>query len=237
MKERKIFLEINKIDESYYDFFTESRVKEISKIFSKIEEYTPNREDVFKVFQKDLKNVKVVLLGMDPYPQLGVATGRSFEVKKDSWLDKGVNTSLKNILKLIYKTYVGVIPTIEELREEIKNNRFDILPPTEIFESWESQGVLLLNVALTFILGEPVSHLKMWKEFTEDLLSYLESKNQKLIFLLWGSKAIKYKKNIKNSKIIEHNHPAICGNLKNPKDFMNGTSFSETREIINWLGK
>ena len=237
MTNRQGFLEKNKIDPSYHDFFTNSRIEEIENIFLNIEEHTPNKIDVFKVFQTSIQNKKIVLLGMDPYPQLGVATGRAFEVRKESWLDRGVNTSLKNILKLIYKTYVGVIPTIDDLRKEIKDNKFKILPPNELFESWEAQGVLLLNTALTVKVGEPGSHIKLWKNFTEELLEYLEEKNSNLVFFLWGTKAIKYKKNIKKLKIIEHNHPAICGNLKNPKDFMNGRSFSETKEIINWLGE
>ncbi|RUA06195.1 MAG: uracil-DNA glycosylase [Fusobacteria bacterium] len=236
MEKRNEFLLENKIHSSYYEFFTLEIVEKIEVIFSKIENYTPSKEDVFKVFRKDLNDVKVVLLGMDPYPQKGVATGRSFEVKKDNWADKGVNTSLKNILKLIYKTYMGEIPTIKLLREKIESEEFNILSPKDLFNSWESQGVLLLNVGLTVEIGKSGSHIKYWKPITEKLLRYLEMKNKNLIFLLWGQKAINYKKNLKNSVIIEHNHPAICGNLKNPNDFLNGESFEKTKNIIEWRG-
>jgi len=231
------FLEDNKIHDSYHEFFTLEIIQEIEKIMGSISNYTPTKKDIFKVFRDDLSRVKIVLLAMDPYPQKGVATGLAFEVEKDSWMDKGVNTSLKNIVKLIYKTYVGEIPTIDILRDKINDKVFDILPPNELFKSWKSQGVLLLNTALTVEVGNSGSHIKLWENFTEKLIGFIEEKNNNLIFLLWGAKALKYKKYIKKSQIIEHNHPAICGNLKNPKDFLNGESFEKTRNFIQWTGK
>jgi uracil-DNA glycosylase len=231
------FLGDNKIHDSYHEFFTLEIIREIEKILGVINNYTPAKKDIFKVFRDDLNKVKVVLLAMDPYPQEGVATGLAFEVEKDSWMDKGVNTSLKNMVKLIYKTYIGEIPAIDRLRGEIKDKTFDILPPNELFKSWESQGVLLLNTALTVEIGNSGSHIKLWENFTEKLIGFIEEKNNNIIFLLWGAKAAKYKKYIEKSQIIEHNHPAICGNLKNPKDFLNGESFEKTRDLIRWTGK
>ncbi|MCS5423164.1 MULTISPECIES: uracil-DNA glycosylase [Psychrilyobacter] len=235
--DRNKFLEDNKIHDSYHEFFTLEIIHEIEGIMGTISNYTPPKKDIFKVFRDDLSRVRVVLLAMDPYPQEGVATGLAFEVEKDSWMDKGVNTSLKNMVKLIYKTYIGEIPAIDRLRSEIKDKTFEILPPNELFKSWESQGVLLLNTALTVEIGKSGSHIKLWENFTEKLIGFLERKNNNLIFLLWGAKAGKYKKYIERSQIIEHNHPAICGNLKNQKDFLNGESFEKTREIIDWTGK
>ena len=231
------FLKDNKIHDSYHEFFTLEIIREIEKILGVINNYTPAKKDIFKVFRDDLNKVKVVLLAMDPYPQEGVATGLAFEVEKDSWMDKGVNTSLKNMVKLIYKTYTGEIPAIDRLRGEIKDKTFDILPPNELFKSWELQGVLLLNTALTVEVGKSGSHIKLWGNFIEKLIGFIEGKNNNIIFLLWGAKAAKYKKYIEKSQIIEHNHPAICGNLKNPKDFLNGESFEKTRDLIHWTGK
>ena len=231
------FLKDNKIHDSYHEFFTLEVIQEIEKIMEVISNYTPVKADIFKVFRDDLSKVKVVLLAMDPYPQKGVATGLAFEVEKDSWMDKGVNTSLKNMMKLIYKTYMGEVPSIDKLRQEINDKTFDILPPNELFKSWESQGVLLLNTALTVEVGNSGSHIKLWGNFTKKLIGFIEEKKNNIIFLLWGAKAGKYKKYIEKSKIIEHNHPAICGNLKNPKDFLNGESFEKTRDLIQWTGK
>lgn len=235
--DRNKFLEDNKIHDSYHEFFTLEIIQEIEKIMETISNYTPVKADVFKVFRDDLSKVKVVLLAMDPYPQEGVATGLAFEVEKNSWMDKGVNTSLKNMVKLIYKTYMRDIPTVDRLRKEINDKTFDILPPNKLFKSWKSQGVLLLNTALTVEVGNSGSHIKLWGNFTEKLIGFIEKKNNNIIFLLWGAKAGKYKKYIEKSQVIEHNHPAICGNLKNPKDFLNGESFEKTRDIINWTGK
>ncbi|WP_037029239.1 uracil-DNA glycosylase [Psychrilyobacter atlanticus] len=235
--DRNKFLEDNKIHDSYHEFFTLEVIQEIEKIMEVISNYTPVNSDIFKVFRDDLSKVKVVLLAMDPYPQKGVATGLAFEVEKDSWMDKGVNTSLKNMVKLIYKTYMGEIPGIDKLRQEINDKTFDILPPNELFKSWESQGVLLLNTALTVEVGNSGSHIKLWGNFTEKLIGFIEEKNNNIIFLLWGAKAGKYRKYIEKSQVIEHNHPAICGNLKNPKDFLNGESFEKTRDLIRWTGK
>ena len=234
--DRNKFLKDNKIHDSYHEFFTLEIIQEIENIMGSISNYTPLKTNIFKVFRDDLSKVRIVLLAMDPYPQKGVATGLAFEVEKDSWMDKGVNTSLKNMIKLIYKTYMGEVPTIDELRKEINDKTFNILPPNELFKSWKSQGVLLLNTALTVEIGNSGSHIKLWGDFIEKLIGFIEEKNNNLIFLLWGAKAGKYKKYMKKSQTIEHNHPAICGNLKNPKDFLNGESFEKTRDIIRWTG-
>jgi len=225
------------IHSSYYDFFNERQIKNIEKILETIssDEFSPKESDIFKVFKRDLFSRKVVLLGMDPYPQKSVATGRAFEVLEESWSSKKVNTSLKNMLKLIYKSYLGEIPTVAKLRQEIEKGSFIILPPNRLFTHWEDQGVLLLNTALTVKLGKAGSHIKIWKEFTRELLEYLGEKNPELIYFLWGGKAKEFEKYIVG-EIIKHNHPAICGNLKNPNDFLNGESFIRTKEIINWLG-
>ena len=76
---------------------------------------TPPASNIFKIFQKDLANCKVVILGQDPYPQLGVATGRAFEVGNIScWKQLKQNASLRNILKLLYKNHLGsqTVPSI-----------------------------------------------------------------------------------------------------------------------------
>ena len=69
------------------------------------------------------------------------------------------------------------------------------------------------------------------------MIEYISVRNKNIIFLLWGKDAQIFEKNIKNGIIIKHNHPAICGSLENEADFMNGKSFEDTMEIINWLGK
>jgi uracil-DNA glycosylase len=237
---REKFLTENGIHKDYLEFFTVDRVSEIENFIRRMEiqkvKFVPKRENIFRAFSDSISSRKVCLLGKDPYFQPNVATGLSFEVKKNSWMDPEVNTSLKNMLKLIYKTYMGTIKDINEIRNEIESNKFVILQPDKIFGNWKEQGVLLINSALTTIENEAGRHHKFWNTFTEDLIEYLSTKNSEIIFLLWGKDAQIFEKNIKNDKIIKHNHPAICGNLENEADFMNGKSFELTKDVIEWLG-
>ena len=237
---REKFLTENGIHKDYLEFFTVDRVSEIENFIRRMEiqkvKFVPKRENIFRAFSDSISSRKVCLLGKDPYFQPNVATGLSFEVKKNSWMDPEVNTSLKNMLKLIYKTYIGTIKDINEIRNEIESNKFIILQPDKIFGNWKEQGVLLINSALTTIENEAGRHHKFWNTFTEDLIEFLSTKNSEIIFLLWGKDAQIFEKNIKNDKIIKHNHPAICGNLENEADFMNGKSFELTKDVIEWLG-
>ena len=233
---REKFLSENKIHFSYHEFFDDETLNFIENILNIIgEDYTPIKENIFKVFRYDLNQAKVLLLGMDPYPQKGVATGLSFEVELESWGDPKVNTSLKNMLKLIYKSYYGEILSIEELREKISKREFRILSPDKLFKEWASEGVIFLNTALTTKIGNAGAHINLWKPFTEKLLGFIGKKNPNLTYLLWGGKAQKFEKFIVSGKIVKHNHPAICGKLHNPQDFLNGVSFIETKNDIDWI--
>ena len=237
---REKFLEEYNIHSDYYDFFTLDRVIKIDNFIKEMDikkiNYTPSRENIFKVFSDSISSRKVCLIGKDPYFQEGVATGLSFEVNKSSWDDPEINTSLKNIVKLIYKTYTGKSEDINKIREEIENKKFLILPPNKLIKSWKEQGVLLVSAALTTIVGKAGEHHKFWDPFTRDLLEYISAKNPNIVYFLWGKDAEIFEKNILSGEIIKHNHPAISGNLSNEKDFMNGKSFEKTKNIINWTG-
>ncbi|CAM3457512.1 uracil-DNA glycosylase family protein [Pseudostreptobacillus hongkongensis] len=234
------FLEKYEINNSYKEFFTSSRVIAIKDFLSNLKhdniDYTPKENDIFKALRDDLNNIKVCLIGKDPYFQKGVATGLAFEVKSNSWFDEKVNTSLKNMLKLIYKTYTGKYEDINEIREAIKKEDFKILAPIDLFESWRKQGVLLLNSSLTTEIDKAGAHHKFWQDITKTLIEYISTKNKDITYLLWGNDAAVLEKNILSGKIIKHNHPAICGNLNNLNDFMLGKSFEDTKSIINWKG-
>ena len=140
------------------------------------------------------------------------------------------------MLKLIYKTYIGELKDINEIRTEIESGNFEILPPNKLFDSWEKQGVLLINVALTTIVGKAGEHHTFWNKFTHELIQYISIRNNSIIYFLWGKDAEIFEKDILAGDVIKHNHPAICGNLANEKDFLNGNSFKNTAHIINWTG-
>lgn len=234
------FMNKYNIDESYRDFFNIEKVSNIQNFINNLnfesKEYTPIEEKIFRAFEMKVEDIKVCILGKDPYFQKGVATGLAFEVNKDSWNDESINTSLKNILKLIYKTYTGEIKDINYIRKMIENNKFKILAPNLLFESWMKQGVLLLNSSLTTLVGSAGMHHKFWTPIIKELIEYISSKNNNITYLLWGNDAIIFEKNILNGNIVKHNHPAIVGKLDNPNDFMNGKSFEATKDIINWKG-
>lgn len=234
------FMNKYNIDESYRDFFNIEKVSNIQNFINNLnfesKEYTPSEEKIFRALEMKVEDIKVCILGKDPYFQKGVATGLAFEVNKDSWNDESINTSLKNILKLIYKTYTGEIKDINYIRKMIENNKFKILAPSLLFKNWMKQGVLLLNSSLTTLVGNSGMHHKFWTPIIKELIEYISSKNNNITYLLWGNDAIIFEKNILNGNIVKHNHPAIVGKLDNPNDFMNGKSFENTKDIVNWKG-
>ena len=238
--QRMEFMEKYNIHEDYYDFFTVEKVAAINSFIKCMEirkiEYTPKNEYIFKALRSSLSSRKVCILSNEPYSQGEIATGLAFEVKNTSWVNHEINISLKNILKLLYKTYNGKMENIEKIRKEISHNEFNILPPNELFKSWEKQGVLLLNSSLTAIEEKTGEHNKFWHPFTRDLMEYISTKNKNMVHLLWGKDAEQFEKNILNGEIIKSNHPAKGGHSEGEKDFLKGDFFEKTKDIINWLG-
>lgn len=238
--QRMEFMEKYNIHEDYYDFFTVEKVTAINSFIKCMEirkiEYIPKNEYIFKALRSSISSRKVCILSNEPYSQGEIATGLAFEVKNTSWVNHEINISLKNILKLLYKTYAGKMEDIEKIRKEICHNEFNILPPNELFKSWEKQGVLLLNSSLTAIEEKTGEHNKFWHPFTRDLMEYISTKNENIVYLLWGKDAEQFEKNILNGEIIKSNHPAKGGHSEGEKDFLKGDFFEKTKDIINWLG-
>ena len=150
----------------------------------------PKPKDVFKVFDMcPLKDIKVVVLGQDPYHGKGQAHGLSFSVP----LNINTPPSLKNILKEI-ESDTGKKP-------DAQNN----------LESWVEQGVFLLNAILTVEANNPASHKDIgWEFFTDGVIKTISEKNSGCVFLLWGNFAKKKKTLIDEEKhlILEAAHPS-----------------------------
>ena len=238
--QRMEFMEKYNIHEDYYDFFTVEKVTAINSFIKCMEirkiEYIPKNEYIFKALRSSISSRKVCILSNEPYSQGEIATGLAFEVKNTSWVNHEINISLKNILKLLYKTYTGKMEDIEKIRKEIGHNEFAILPPNELFKSWEKQGVLLLNSSLTTIEEKIGEHNKFWHPFTRDLMEYISAKNENIVYFLLGKDAEQFEKNILNGEIIKSNHPAKGGHSEGEKDFLKGDFFEKTKDTINWLG-
>lgn len=159
--------------------------------------YPPN-SDVFTAFNfTDFNQVKVVILGQDPYHGKGQAHGLSFSVPEGI----PVPPSLKNIYKELY-------------------DDVDIsIPQTGNLIKWAKQGVFMLNSTLTVRAGVPGSHQnKGWELFTDQVISSLSQNRNNLVFMLWGKYA-----QAKNTLINAHNHLILSA--AHPSPFSAHTGF------------
>ena len=196
------------IDKSWNEFLNLTEAKEkLEAIQKEIEtNYFPEEKNVLRFMNLDIFQLKYIIVGMDPYPsdydyfdenkliyvQKPVATGRSFEVGNlDSWLQKYKQASLRNILKTIYYNETGKKVPLSEVQKSIIDGTFKILPPKEWFNYMEKQGIMFLNATLTVKPYTPGSHEKYWENFMQMLIEYLNSKNKKIIWVLWGNNAYK----------------------------------------------
>lgn len=244
MSNISVFLDsLDNIDNSWNDFLSSELVtllKNIEKnILESKQKFTPDTEKVLKFLKVPLADVKVIILGQDPYPQDGVATGRAFEVGTlKSWNDKFSNISLKNIIRAIYFAYNNEYLKYSEIKDKI-GKTFLLKPPYELFVEWEKQGVLLLNTSFTCEVGKSNSHEKYWNAFTLSLLKYISKANPHIIWFLWGNNAKSIVADINIEKKIESMHPMMCYKKQGrDDDFLFGkiNAFKETMSLIDWLG-
>jgi uracil-DNA glycosylase len=151
----------------------------------------PSEENIFSAFNlTPFSEVKVVILGQDPYHGEGQAHGLCFSVKKDTLLPP----SLRNIFK--------------EISEDLK---IDMPKYNGDLTSWAQQGVFLLNTILTVEKDQPASHRQLgWEYFTDKVISILNQEKKHVVFLLWGNEAKKKSLLIDSSKhlILESGHPS-----------------------------
>jgi len=241
------FLSNINIHKSWNSFLSDEVIALITKIEEAIDLNisTPNTTLVLRFLEMDLSKIPVVILGQDPYPQEGVATGRSFEVNGlNSWHDKFRNVSLKNILRSIYKAKTGETLKYSEILGKLNegdrlpmDNDFCILPPNKLFKYWwEKENVLLLNTALTCEIGKPNSHTKLWAPFTQLVLNFLAENNPNAIWFLWGNNAQKIVENISIKNKIETAHPMMCYQRENDILFGKINPFKESLKLVNWTG-
>lgn len=169
-------------------------------------EIYPSDSDLFNAFKYvDLDEIKVVVLGQDPYHGKGQAQGLAFSVNQDIKLPP----SLVNIYKALNNDIPGFLP-----------------PRHGSLTQWAQQGVLLLNTVLTVQHANAHSHAKLgWETFTDNVIAALSKKNQHCVFLLWGAHAQKKGKDIDTHKhlVLKSVHPSP---LSAYRGFLNCEHFS-----------
>ena len=192
----------------------------------------PYPDNIFSSFNNTpFDKIKVVILGQDPYhnylnkdgkivPQ---ADGLAFSVPLGMKIPSSLNNIFKNLLKF------------KHIKKKPKHGNLSILA---------MQGVLLLNTSLTVQCNHPNSHSKKWETFTDNIIKCISKEKENIVFVLWGSNALKKKKLINESKhkIIISSHPSglSCNKkLKNYGEFINTDHFKfinnnlENKIILN----
>jgi uracil-DNA glycosylase len=185
--------------------------------FQKIEdvisgkEINPVEEKIFAAFSLNPSEVKIVIVGQDPYPNPKDATGLAFSIPKE---ELKIPASLRNIKKEI-ESDIGV-------KCSDGGN----------LQNWQEQGVLLLNRILTTNCGESLSHQNIgWEEFTNKVIEYLSQRD--VVFILWGTKAQALAKDIDPKKIILGVHPSP---LSAHRGFFGSKPFSAANKKLIELG-
>ena len=176
--------------------------------------FVPPKTQVMKAFETPLDEVRVLLVGQDPYPTRGHAHGLCFSVEPDV---RPFPKSLLNIFK------------------EIQGDLGIPMPENGNLARWAEQGVLLLNSSLTVEEGKPDSHKGFgWEKFTDAVIQTINTEKTGVVFILWGAKAISKESYIDHSKhlILKSVHPSP---LSAHRGFFGCKHFSKTNEFLRMM--
>lgn len=186
------------------------------------EEYTsktcfPKGNEIFAAFDHcHFDDVKVVIIGQDPYHGFGQANGLCFSVNDG----------------------IAFPPSLQNIFKEIEKDLGIPFPKSGNLERWADQGVLLLNATLTVRESEAGSHQnKGWETFTDAVIQKISDEKQNVVFLLWGGFAKKKGAKINRSKhhVLETGHPSPLS--ANRGLWFGNNHFSKTNEYLKSLGK
>ena len=176
---------------------------------------TPALPLVMRAFELPVDQVRVLIVGQDPYPTAGHAVGLSFAVSTDV---KPLPRSLQNMMR--------------ELRDDLGR---EVSNAGEL-ERWSAQGVMLLNRHLTTSTGQSAAHFEAgWSRFTDAAISVLNrARGRKLVAILWGNEAISLQRLLPDVQIISSAHPSP---LSARKGFFGSKPFSRTNAALNFVGE
>ena len=188
----------SELKNSWSAFFEEEKVKSyfldlMNDVENEYQNYIcyPSKQFIFNAFKFcDFNDLKVVIIGQDPYHGAGEANGLCFSVNDG----------------------VKIPPSLKNIFTEINNEYEQIFTPTSgNLEFWAKQGVLLLNASLTVRKDQANSHKHLkWNVFTDAVIEYISENSKNTVFLLWGSFAHKKGNKIDKNKhlVLESGHPS-----------------------------
>ena len=194
-------------DKSYYK---ELYKKIVNEYDNKIQIF-PNSDDIFNAFHfTPLSEVKVVILGQDPYHNVGQAHGLCFSVKPE----------------------VSIPPSLVNIYKELRDDCGCYIPNNGYLKKWSTQGVLMLNTVLTVRAHEANSHKGWgWEQFTDAAIEVLNKIDRPMVYILWGAPAQKKRSMLNNPKhlILMAPHPSP---LSSYRGFFGSKPFSKTNEFL-----
>lgn len=171
----------------------------------------PSADDIFNAFHfTPLNEVKVVILGQDPYHNEGQAHGLCFSVKPE----------------------VDIPPSLVNIYKELESDLGCYIPNNGYLEKWAKQGVLLLNTVLTVRVHQANSHQGIgWEKFTDAVIQAVNAQDRPIVFLLWGKPAQMKRAMLNNPKhlILQAPHPSP---LSSYRGFFGCKHFSKTNEFL-----
>lgn len=201
----------NEFNKEYY-----LKLREFLKHEYKNKQVFPDMYDIFNALKyTSYKDTKVLILGQDPYHDIGQAHGLAFSVKPG----------------------IKIPPSLLNMYKELNEDLGLYIPNNGYLVDWAKQGVLLLNAALTVRAHQANSHKGMgWETFTDNILKYLNDREEAVIFVLWGANARSKKSLIDTNKhyILEAPHPSP---LSAHRGFFGCGHFSRINKILKENGK
>ena len=175
----------------------------------------PKADDIFNAFHlTPLADVKVVIIGQDPYHNQGQAHGLCFSVERG----------------------VDIPPSLANIYKELHDDIGCPIPHHGKLTKWAEQGVLMLNTVLTVRAHQAASHKGMgWEQFTDAAIQAIETQDRPIVYILWGRPAAQKKKMITNPKhlILVAPHPSP---LSSYRGFFGSKPFSKTNEYLSSQG-
>jgi uracil-DNA glycosylase len=176
----------------------------------------PDMYDIFNALHYTAyKDIKVVILGQDPYHGPNQAHGLSFSVKPG----------------------IAPPPSLVNITKELQSDLNCTIPNNGFLKKWADQGVLLLNTVLTVVAGQANSHRNIgWETFTDKVITLLNERQDPIVFILWGNNALSKSKLITNSNhtIIKSPHPSPLSAFRG---FFGSRPFSKSNDFLSSIGK